>query len=205
MNLEPPFNIGIYGKPKSGKSYLIEYITSSICDKFGMIIVISGTMFNGKYDYVKKLCKKVYLTTPVNISEKLDKIMKKQRELIENYGTSSDILIIMDDIQGLFKHSAVAVSLNACYRHYRTSLIFGMQNIMSLHKDHRINHSHAIVFNMTSKGEIYSLKESFIYDLDNKDLKKYLLEGFNVPYRFLYINRETEERKFLLAPSKIYK
>lgn len=205
MNLEPPFNIGIYGKPKSGKSHLIQYLISSYCKEFDFVVIISPTIFDGKYNYCKELgIKTVSLLSANNIEEKLQTIMKKQEILVDKK-IKNNILIVFDDIQGLFKNSSTAVSLNACYRHYNISLMFGIQNITSLANTSRINQSHAFIFKMTTKRELENLKDSFIFDMDMKEIKNYIFNGFNKPYKFLYINRDTDERKFLMAPQKIFK
>lgn len=204
MELRHPFNIGLYGKSKSGKSHLIEYILKANHKQFNCVIIIAQTIFNGGYDYVKKIKGITYkLLTPQNIDDKLKIILKTQTRNKEKE-INNKILIVLDDIIGLFKFSKISRSLNGCYRHYNISLIVGFQVITACDVQMRINHSHACLFKMTSETEYKHCKESFLDDFDSiKEVKYYLTNGFDIKYKFLFINRDSDERCFTICPKDL--
>ncbi len=199
--LKPNFNLGIYGKSKSGKTHLIKYIINSIYLQFDCIIVISPTSFNGSYDYVKKLSGiSTKLLSSSNLDDKLRLILRTQKNNKQN-DIDNRILLIFDDIQGLFGYSKIIRQLNAGYRHYNVSLILSFQSITGCKSEYRINHQYVILFKMRSILEFKNCKESFLDDIGSlNDVKLYLNDGFNEPYKFLFVNRDLGDKYFAICP-----
>jgi hypothetical protein len=214
-DIEIPFNMGIYGMPRSGKTHLIKYIVTKFHKSFDSIIVMTGST-KGQYNFLYDLpVKEITILNIYKLDEKISLILKNQ----EKYKNKEDkiihpILIIFDDIQGLFKSSKIISSINACYRHYDISIMFGFQNITSCKSEYRINQNYVFAFKMFSYNEISNLKDSFVFDMSLKELQEYLDKELGTVeelknnqskyiYKFLYINKLKGGRSILRAPAKI--
>lgn len=197
------FNCALYGMPRSGKSYFLEYLIRSIKKQFNSIILISTTVFTGNYQYIYNLgIKNVRVYEPLSVdhlNQLLTKLIKSQKD-ITSKGRENPILVVLDDIQGYYSLSNVAVHLNSRYRHYKMNMLYSFQNITQCPLSDRQNHSHAIIFKPNGDRSIFNIKESYLPEMSLNEVKAYLTSGFDVKYKFLYVCRDTSVNKFLKAP-----
>jgi len=196
MNINIPFNIGVYGKSESGKTTLIKHLILQNYNKFDYIVIISGTaLYNKNYDFMKDLGIKYRITEPYDLSEKLEAIVDTAKKCkLSNivYNT----LIVFDDIIGLFKNSGMSKFLNGCYRHFEISLFFVFQVITACHTDTRSNHNKIFLFEMDDDRCFEHCKKSFMPYFSFDKLKEYLEGGFRAPHVFLHIDRIKKIREF---------
>lgn len=201
MNINHPFNMGVYGVSKSGKSYLIKNLISNIYDQFDCIIVI--TCSSGNYNYLKKYKKfgvKSKELNAIDIVDKIKIILKKQVKHKENK-RDNKVLIVFDDIAGLIpKKSDILINLNCAYRHYNCSLLFSYQMITDCDTSIRKNHEMVCIFKTVNQTEVSNFRTAFLSNIgDIHAVRDYLENGFDRKYKFLFVHIPTGERYFAIC------
>lgn len=190
MKITHPFNVGIYGKPRSGKTTLIKQLLYYNIFQFNHVIIVSETPEN--YSYIKELNIKnikYTMTRAINLDVKLRTIAENQNKLITSNKPCNDILLIFDDIMGLFKSSKYSTHLSSIYRHRKISLIYSFQSITGNDPNARTFHDHVFLFKPTDMRTLKQYHENFLPEFDNpRQVQKYIANGCYLQYSFLYIN-----------------
>jgi hypothetical protein len=208
LDITHPFNMGVYGPSKSGKSYLIKYLLSSIFKQFHCIVIISGSATSGNYDYLKSFEKKskklkTHLLNGANIISKIKHIIKTQNENKVN-NIDNKILIVFDDIAGLIpngKSIEILKNLNASYRWYNASILFAYQVVSDCPTFLRKNQESVCLFKINDGNDIINCKKSFLNEMrDINSVREYFKKGFSKKYTFLFIDRKENRKFFAIVP-----
>ncbi len=198
MHLIHPFNIGIYGKPRSGKTTLIKHLIISNLLQFDYIVVISGTKFSKNFHFLKELGIRYTMLDTIKLNDKLKILLDNQEKTVLKE-KEHNMLIIFDDVMGLFKSCKYSQYINASYRHYNVSLIFSFQAVTGNDSKSRTCHNHAFLFKMKNKQSYEHFKDNFLFEYKNaQEVYKYLMSGLRKPYVFLYIDLDEDNKKFCI-------
>ena len=138
------------GKPKKGKSWALRWavLKNTIDNKiFKYGIVFTRTKFNGDYNWIPD--DYVYEDyDPMVLQQYLDGLKQLDPEELE------PSFIIFDDIQGAINpQDPVITSLNACHRHYKISIFYGLQYIYSRGSTPVLRECTTLAFLFNSKGK----------------------------------------------------
>ena len=99
-----PFSVGIFGIPGSGKSHLLKYLMYNTRKLFNLVIVITGTKYNGFFDFVNKDFVHEYSDELIN---RILEITTKWKAQKKDFKT----LVVFDDVLGTTINITISVTL----------------------------------------------------------------------------------------------
>ena len=213
--LNLPFSIGLYGKPRMGKSYLIRYMLSlhtkgkNIYKKFNYGIVFSKTVFNKQYDFFPS--KYIY---PAYNEDALRNLMAVQSQIrLEHNKIPPQCVVIFDDcLDSKTFNSQLFRDLCCNYRHYSISLIVSTQYPYLIPPVLRSTFSYVVIFKQFGKRAIEAVFDSHAqigFDKLN-DFKNYMATNTG-DYKFIFVDNEcnyddiNEMYKIMKAPARVRK
>lgn len=160
----PPFRLVVVAPSNTGKSVMVSNLISS--DNFPYkkyfgenIFIFSPTFKMGSMGGMKNISKNnIFDTFDVDI---LNSIINEQKNLIETYGNSSPILIILDDVVGELDAKRKEFLKKAYFglRHYNASIILIAQQYKMIPKSVRMNCSDTILFEVANDNELKDITE----------------------------------------------
>lgn len=185
-----PSLVLIAAAPRSGKSYLIRYMISSLCEggkfEYGAVFSTTGK-FNGDYDYIPPQ----YVHSEYT-DEKLDRIMEMQRRQPKE--SRKPMFIVFDDMTNQVKmDSRVFCKLIQAYRHYNCTVIFATHLIPKVSTLFRECCTIAIIFRMRTKRSYDALHENFFGDIDRNEIEEFIKNYTSQPYQYLMVSNATQD------------
>lgn len=197
LNITDNFSMAIFGAPRSGKTYYINYLLSSYKHIFNYVILICPTHFNGNYKTLENMRHTVLDTN--NFDEKLMRIMERQQKFKEN-DKKCRTLLILDDCADVVTYSKRINNFYSTYRHYNMDVIFTAQHVFSMNTRLRTNCSHAVVFKQNHIKSIKECYESFFGNMKFNQFKEYINFALCQRYTFLYIDVYNDKVKVMKCP-----
>ena len=210
-----PFRLLVIGASGSGKSNCVMNLITNYLN-FDRIIFYARDTSEDKYQYLmsffeeieqqiyEKSLKRYNKMKPENRPKEEPKLFKiaefyenpNPEDIISSNDLNPDIrnCIVFDDFvsSGKSAHKPI-IDLFIRSRKRNCSVIYISQSFYSIPKDIRLNASHMILFNVTSKRELLEIQKTLAYRVD----KDTFLELFrcinNEPYQFMYIDAAAKD------------
>ena len=190
----PPFRLICVAPSNTGKSVMVSNLLSS--DNFPYkkyfkenIFIFSPTFKMGSMTGMDNI-KKENIFDTFNV-EVLNSIIAEQKDLIETYGKSSPIIIILDDVVGELDAKRKEFLKKAYFglRHYNGSIILLAQQYKMIPKSVRMNCSDTILFEVSNENELRDITDEQNIEKD-KFLNIYDYATQVQPYSFLCIRHK---------------
>ena len=199
MNIQFPFSMAIFGRPRSGKSYFIKYLLNSYRDKYDHVVLISPTVFNGDYDFLKDRSHTMSNTNDFN--DKIKLIMDKQKHYKQQFGHCNRIILIFDDCAGLIKESKVITNLMSSYRHFNCSVLFVGQYVFNVQSVLRDICTYAVIFNQNNRKSLKECYDSYFGHINTfNEFKDWFCNALCQKYTFCFVNNDSLVRTFMRCP-----
>jgi len=200
MNLQWPLSAVIFGKPRCGKTTLVQYIANKHRNEYDHVIVIGPTIYQGGYDFLKD--RKHTLLKPIEVDKKISHIMAVQEKTKKLYGRTSRILLIFDDCAGILGKSGMITNLMSCYRHFSLSVVYIAQYVYSIPQVTRNLCQYAMIFQQNNANSLKECYESYFGEMGSlREFKDYFTKLFDAPYKFCFVDTNTGTHKMLRCPN----
>ena len=198
------------GAPRSGKSWAIKHhvIRLLLQGKLQFGMVITGTKFNGAFDFITNQNMVI-----AGYDEKILKgYLKKLKEYrIANGNEPASAFLILDDMLGQIPwESAIIIHMLSNYRHYGLSIFIATQYIYKISPTTRTVSDYVFIWGQDNKRSYDAIYDSFglMFD-DFKDFKDTLDAITEVDFQCMVYRkdkRKKEERYgYYQAPDDIPK
>ncbi|KAJ4453111.1 hypothetical protein PAPYR_12516 [Paratrimastix pyriformis] len=212
-----PFTCLIYGSPRSGKSYLLRWLLSTIASRYDLVYVFSiSSDAIGYYDEVgidrhhvmpgfdspasRNLLKHMIETANTNVAKYIGSRVPVERILPRT-------LIICDDIispGGEQHHLGALKSLSTNYRHLNMSLILTTQYVNEVNKVMRETVDYHILFKHESKTALDYFAAGCFAWAHWKPSVQYLISNYTGDHKCIIVNKRAERTAYTVfkAPAK---
>jgi hypothetical protein len=192
--LKLPFIAAMVGSPKSGKSFAIRHFLVNLLMKgelqFGM--VITGTKFNGAYDFI--------LDQNMVVEGYNEQILKQYLRKLKDYRVANKkaakAFLILDDMVGQIPwESPLILHALTNYRHYGLTIFIATQYIYKINPTARTVCDYAFIWGQDNLRCYNAIYESFCLGFDDfKHFKTTIDSIVEEPYACLMYSKE--KRKF---------
>jgi hypothetical protein len=158
---EPGFTVAVLGRRHSGKSVLMKELMYTVRGEFPLVIVMTGTSFNGWYDgWVPPTC--IFSGYKEGVVTKLltrqRRILATNRTLPAAEHTNPNVLLVLDDVVGEreAQGSHILQEIFTTGRHLHVSIILATQHVTArvFPPCLRVNSDLVFVFAQTSEESI---------------------------------------------------
>ncbi|KAJ4457897.1 hypothetical protein PAPYR_6576 [Paratrimastix pyriformis] len=212
-----PFTCLIYGSPRSGKSYLLRWLLSTIASRYDLVYVFSiSSDAIGYYDEVgidrhhvmpgfdspasRNLLKHMIETANANVAKYIGSRVPVERILPRT-------LIICDDIispGGEQHHLGALKSLSTNYRHLNMSLILTTQYVNEVNKVMRETVDYHILFKHESKTALDYFAAGCFAWAHWKPSVQYIISNYTGDHKCIIVNKRAERTAYTVfkAPAK---
>jgi len=210
---------------KSGKSHMLSHLIHSICKKkkYAAAFVISKTSkAQGSFKFIAPENHFNPLESDITTDEFLTKIMKMQRDRLDNGLPCGEILLLLDDLfhnsRSGAGHSSKALSaLASIGRHAKISVFMCVQRFQSISPSLRSQLTDYLCFLPRSTGERAMITEQFLSRemRSRKESKTRATEimsaVFSQPYRCMWVRPDVQSSLlkdcvfWCIAPPEIVK
>lgn len=203
----PPYGFGaLVAARKAGKSHFLSHLIHSVCKKkkYAAAFVISKTSkAQGSFSFIAPENHFNPLESEMTTDEFLKKIMKMQRERLDNGMPSGEVILILDDIfhdsRSGAGHSSKALSaLASIGRHAKIQCWLCVQRFQSISPSLRSQLTDYLCFLPRSTGERSMITEQFLSRemRSRKESKQRATEimtnVFSEPYRCMWIRPDIQ-------------
>jgi GTPase SAR1 family protein len=185
-----------YGKPRSGKTYLMKRIIEDLSRRrqYDKIIIISPTAFTGQWDNIDTR----YLWDELD-EVRIYKIIDLQKTRADR-GEEHRLLLVLDDCVGSANfRSNLFRRLATSSRHYNMSIMLSSQHLKCVPPVLRTCCDYSFIFHNSNKNDIDAVyNELTCAFFDNVNIFKAYLQKNTQDYKCILVdNRETNTRKAL--------
>ena len=189
-----PFNIGLLGARRSGKSIASFKLTEYLLPSFDLVISFLGTK-----NCNRDLCNLIATNFDERLNfvefspQVLSKLIEQQERLIE-MGTPREVLIVFDDVFAANqRHVEILTQLFIRGRHYRISIINCAVCFTTVQKNCRRCLDVLFLYSSVCKSDNQILSSEYIHR--NISTANYALQNLE-PYRALVIETKRNQRLF---------
>ena len=203
----PPYGFGaLVSARKSGKSFFLSHLIHSVCKKkkYGAAFVISKTSkAQGSFGFIAPENHFNPLESEMTTDEFLTKIMKMQRERLDNGMPCAEILLLLDDLfhssrSGCGHTSKALSALASIGRHAKIQVWMCVQRFQSISPSLRSQLTDYLCFLPRSTGERAMITEQFLSRemRSRKESKiratEIMSHVFDRPYRCLWVRPDIQ-------------
>lgn len=188
--IETPAIVLLAAAPRSGKSYTIRHMITSLCRagvfNYGVVFSTSGK-YNGDYDYMPgKYVHSEYT------DQKLTAILAHQdRRRDPVTKMPPPMFIVLDDMIGQVKmDSKVFTRLITSYRHYNISVFYAAHLVTRVSTLFRECCRYCFIFRQTTKRSFEALWEVFLQDIPRDRLEEFIGRYTQKKYHYLLVKCE---------------
>ena len=203
---KPCFSLFLVGYPGSEKTTAIRNICkgSIVKNKCDYIMAFTPTYFSedGSYDFIPK-----GQISGDYTEDKIKKIMQTQKSRIQQ-GKKSRLLLILDDCLGSVNFKSDTLKeLISNRRHYKISIVIGVQYIKALPPMMRIQTDYLMLYKLSSKESMRMIGYMWLHD--RPDYEDFINKNTSPKYYALFVDTyaepENKYQKVKFAPVKPFR